>query len=445
MAERLFTADPNPLAGAAKPFALVEHADGVPADELGEILGALVETELAAVTAANQAALATALRLTGQRIDPALHDGLRVGAYRPDGTLLAQWAIPDITAWTGLDASAPGDTLVRDATARRVLTTDGTHALLIGRSGGNRVTVQADGFAPTETVVMKSFGRGWSSGLLDRRLGPLRGGHPRDIVYKQRSAGMPDAPAGYTVDTGTGDSTPGSDGWVLVTEPDPPGTDPMWNAAAHNPIDAATGLYHAVVPSWIIYPVGTTYRQEFTADSEEPKTWTAAPPAGESDYLETRVRDAQGHWRYYVVRDRSGWSTWTNWRFSQNPGTAWLNAGADWSAAQDVELVFRQELADGTQGNERIVRIPADHVRSVGTTSDGTAHRYQINFSLTDWYSGYSIGAHADTADVGATGPRLNWIKAWIYGAAEGARAGTRIRLEAGYLTHRTYLRMRSR
>ena len=206
-----------------------------------------------------------------------------------------------------------------------------------GVPGGNRPFIEAPtpGFTTALTnFTAKSFGRGWSGGALGRRLGPLRGGHPKDIVLKRRSATEPAVPTGYTIDPSSGDVTPGTDGFVLVTEPDPAGNDPLWNATVHNPVDEATGLYHTTIPdaNWIIYPTGTLYRQEFTSDFNEPKTWTAVAPIN-TDYLETRIRNQDGSWSNYVVRNDSvGARTWTTFFGGNVSASPWdFGANFDWS------------------------------------------------------------------------------------------------------------------
>lgn len=437
-----------------KSYAARGATKDIPLDDMAQFLGALVETELASATVANQAALGRAVRPTGHRVDGSLHDGIRVALYEAGGAQIDEWIIPDVEPWLALRVSSPGDTLVRDTTALRVLRESGGGALLIGRSSGNRVTIQADGFTTGENdFVAKAFGRGWTDGLLSRRLGPLRGGHPKDIVFKIRSASEPSAPVGYVIDPSTGDATPGSDGYVLVTAADPAGSDPLWNAAVHNPVDAATGLYRTSIPAsdWIVYPVGSTYRQEFTADDEEPQTWTAAAPA-DTAYLETRVRKPDGTWAYYIVRDDrvEPWEVLFNVELTAAVSTIILPEAFDFTQRTFLEWVGRQRnpgaaTEEGQRGSRRAVFFASDHIWSVATAvPDDTAHWRDIWLVMAEVWNNVNQGLVQPNAAASAD---QQIVRVQPYGGTVDAR-GTAIqgfRVTLAYTDENFQLTLRAR
>lgn len=441
----------SPTTVPSKDWAARASSKDIPLEEMAEILGAVVQSELASVSVANQAALATAVRLTGNRVDGALHDSIRVALFNgTSGTLIGEWIIPDVEPWLELLASSPGDTLVEGTTALRVVQADGGNALLIGRSGGNRVTIQADGFATAETdFLAKSYGRGWSDGLLGRRLGPLREGHPKDIVFKRRSAAKPPAPVGYVIDSSTGEATPGNDGWVLITAPDPDGTDPLWNAAVHNPVDAATGLYHTTVDDWIIYAVGSTYRQEFTDDRDDPKTWVATPPA-DTQYLETRIRKDDGTWAYYLVRDDEykRWDVIFNQTLTGSPTTIMLPEEVDFGQYAFVEFAGRQFIpgsAHPTEPNRRNHFFQADHIYSTAETApdSGVAHFRTIHLILAETWAAVTQG-YTPPSEV-TPGATIQVLHIWPFGSGDAQKRIRGFRIEHDYTANNFNLILKAR
>ena len=83
------------------------------------------------------------------------------------------------------------------------------------------------------------------------------------LFLKRRSATTPADPVGVTFDS-SGVATPGTDGWILDTSPDPAGSDPLWVAVAHNPYDPETETYNP--ESWSVVLAGSSFRQQWAED-----------------------------------------------------------------------------------------------------------------------------------------------------------------------------------
>ena len=132
------------------------------------LLGISKETLLSRRVAANIATLENnAWRLTGQPADPAVYDRVRVNIGTRDTFSLS---IIDLLAITH---ASQHDVLVEGTTGRLVTTNGGT--LLVGRTSGNRLMIQAVTYTTTETdFEVTVTGQSSSSGLLDRRLGVIQ-------------------------------------------------------------------------------------------------------------------------------------------------------------------------------------------------------------------------------------------------------------------------------
>ena len=232
----------------------------IPLDNLRLLLGRERETQLVNNTIANEAALDSARRLSGAQVDVSVHDSLRISAVQSDGVQIAEWIV-DVDAWRVLNNRSNGDDISGSGDSVLVLSDVGT--IRIGRTAGGRVLVQRGSFTTAQTnFFLNVHARLYDGGLLERRIANLRVNPVRDAVLKQRSATTPAAPTGFTFDA-TGQITPGSDGWILATQPDPAATSRSVNVRLGWAGALAQGALNVASPA------------QFYADPNEPN-----PPTG---------------------------------------------------------------------------------------------------------------------------------------------------------------------
>ena len=396
----------------------------VPLNQLSPLLGDRTETLLSSQRLANQAAWTDGFRLTGQKVDVAVHDSIRIAVVESGGDIAEEWSIT-VDEWKALPERSVGDDLA--VSGRSEILRSDTGTIRIGRSGGNRVLLQLGTYTTAlANFNLNGYARSYDGGLLERRVSPARSHPVRDTVLKIRSATTPAAPVGVTFDS-NGYATPGSDGWVLSTDPDPAGSDPLWLAAAHNPYDADTETYSP--EGWIVTQGGSSFRQQWAEDDSGP--WQDTPPTGAR--LVTRVR-VNGAWQTYVVRDDTdaGWVWFCVATLAANgsPHTIELDH-TDWSDFKWIEFIMRQN--DGTNnGNRRSVVVPADHVTGMGATVDLTS-RYTLNMLLSETGQGWTQGGTDNLTSLGVANLHAQVLQVRAYGAAHGRSQGTHLRVDLGF------------
>ena len=399
----------------------------IPLDNLRLLLGRERETQLVNNTIANEAALDSARRLSGAQVDVSVHDSLRISAVQSDGVQIAEWFV-DVDAWRVLNNRSNGDDISGSGDSVLVLSDVGT--IRVGRTAGGRVLVQRGSFTTAQTnFFLNVHARLYDGGLLERRIANLRVNPVRDAVLKQRSATTPAAPTGFTFDA-TGQITPGSDGWILATQPDPAGTDPLWIATAHNPYDTETETYNP--EAWSVVLGGSSFRQQWATDESGP--WQDTVPA-DAVRLVTRVR-INGMWNIYVVRDDTpeGWRWFQTFSLGANgsPYVFPLQPNSDWRGFRFIEFIIRQYVGT-TVGNRRSVLVPADHVQSIGLTAQNLNSPYTLNMLLSEFGGGFTYGAVDSFTNNVVPSALQNTLRLRLYGGARAAHTATHAHLTVGY------------
>ena len=399
----------------------------IPLDNLRLLLGLERETQLVNNTIANQAALNMARRLSGNQVDVSVHDSLRISAVESGGTSIADWIV-DVDEWRNLPANANDADISASGQSLVVLSPVGT--IRVGRTSGSRVLVQRGSFTTAQTnFFLNVYARLYDGGLLERRIGNLRVNPVRDAVLKQRSASTPAAPTGFTFDS-TGQITPGSDGWILATEPDPAGTDPLWIATAHNPYDRETETYNP--EAWSVVLGGSSFRQQWATDESGP--WQDTPPA-DATRLVTRVR-INGAWNVYTVRDDTAesWQWFQTFSLGANgsPYIFPLQPNSNWNGFKFIEFIIRQYTGT-VVGNRRSVLIPADHVQSIGLTNANLDSPYTLNILLSEFGGGFTYGNADNFASNVVPSILQNTLRLRLYGGPRASRSATHAHLTLGY------------
>ena len=403
----------------------------VPLSHLPALLGDRNETLLASTRLADEAAWTDGFRLAGTAVNVSTHDEIRIAVVATDGDLVEQWVL-DVDDWRILPEQGPGDDLSVAGRSKRVISETGT--IRIGRSGGNRVLVQRGTFTTALTNFnLNVYARSYDGGLLERRVSSTRSNAPRDVVFKIRSAtGTPAAPTGVTF-AADGTATPGSDGYVLVTDPDPPGTDPLYIASAHNPYNYVTETYQP--EAWVITLGGSAYRQEWADDELGP--WLPSPATLTNALrLITRVR-VNGVWETFVVRDDTpqAWVWFVVARLAANssPHILTLNP-SNWEDFKFIEFIMRQRNG-ATSGNRRSVIVPADHVTSMGDAVDLTS-RYILNLLLGETVQSWTQGATDRFATLVTPNLDTQSLRVFVYGDEAARSHGTNLRVDVGFNDH---------
>ena len=399
----------------------------IPLDNLRLLLGRERETQLVNNTIANEAALDSARRLSGAQVDVSVHDSLRISAVQSDGVQIAEWFV-DVDAWRALNSNSAGDDISGSGDSVLVLSDVGT--IRVGRTGGGRVLVQRGSFTTAQTnFFMNVHARLYDGGLLERRIANLRVNPVRDAVLKTRSATTPAAPTGFTFDA-TGQITPGSDGWILATQPDPAGTDPLWIATAHNPYDTETETYNP--EAWSVVLGGSSFRQQWATDESGP--WQDNP-IDDATRLVTRVR-INGAWQVYVVRDDTAesWQWFQTFSLGANgsPYVFPLQPNSNWNGFKFIEFIIRQYTGT-VMGNRRSVLVPADHVQSIGLTNANLNSPYTLNLSLTELGGTFTYGAADPFTNNVVPSVFQNTLRLRLYGGARASRSATHAHLTVGY------------
>ena len=410
-----------------KSYTSLLSAGGVPLAELRELLGTQSETLLANSSVADQAAWGNGRRISGNQVEVSQHDTIRISVTSSSNVVLGEWTL-DVDDWRALPARAPGDDLSADGAGILVLGTSGN--IRVGRTSGSRLLVQRGSFTTTETnFFINVHARLYDGGLLERRIANLRVNPVRDAVLKRRAATTPAAPTGFTFDA-TGQITPGSDGWILATEPDPAGSDPLWIATAHNPYDTETETYNP--EAWSVVLGGSSFRQQWATDESGP--WQDSPPA-DATRLVTRVR-INGMWNVYVVRDDTAesWQWFQTFSLGANgsPYNFPLQPNSNWNGFKFIEFIMRQYTGT-TVGNRRSVLIPADHVQSIGLTNANLDSPYTLNILLSEFGGGFTYGSADNFASNVVPSALQNTLRLRLYGGPRASRSATHAHLTVGY------------
>lgn len=410
-----------------KAYAQLLNADGIPLSDLQQLLGSQTETLLSSRRVANEAAWGNGFRFTGTQVDVSIHDSIRIALVSGAGALVEDWTV-SVEDWAAIGVAAAGDDISSSA-ASLILRSD-TGTIRIGRTSANRVLCQRGTYTTTETDFnLNAYARSYDGGLLERRISPSRANPIRDIVLKTRSATQPSAPTNVTFDA-NGVATPsGADGWVLITDPDPAGTDPLWLAAAHNPYDSLTEMYQP--EAWVVTLGGSSFRQQWAEEDEGP--WTDTPPADATRLL-TRVR-VNGMWQTYVVRDDSpeGW-TWlvaTTLPANSSPHMVPLDV-QDWTGFKWVEIIMRQ-FNGSLQGNRRSLLVPADHLIGTGDAVNLDS-RYTLNLLMGEANSAWTQGSIDRVTQI-AAGVYTQTFRVRAYGLGSARQRASHLHVIPGYNT----------
>lgn len=412
----------------------------VPLSHLNPLLGGQTETLLSSQRLANQAAWTQGYRLTGNPVDVSVHDSIRVAVVSSGGVIAEEWTA-SVDEWRALPALGIGDDLAQSG--RSIILRSDTGTIRLGRSSGNRLLVQLGTYVTSLTNFnLNGYALSFDGGLLERRIGPSRSHPLRDTILKIRSATEPAAPVGVTFSS-DGVATPGSDGYVLVTEPDPPGTDPLWLAAAHNPYDPDTETYNP--EAWIITPGGTSFRQQWATDEDGP--WLdSSSTLATAVRLVTRIR-INGVWETYVVRD-SSYVPWTLFVVaniaanSAQPGDFALRGGGDWRNFRLMEVIMHQRNGS-YRGNRLSMLVPSDYILSAGPDTSNLDAELTYNFMMSEYAYGWSLGSRDPYDGVIVPSQGVQTFRLQFYGQAARQNRASRVRVTTGYTGDSCQLYMR--
>lgn len=411
----------------------------VPLNQLSPLLGQQTETLLSSQRLANQAAWTQGFRLTGQPVNVSEHDDIRIAVVSSDGDVAEEWMV-DVNDWKQLSGRSVGDDLAQ--TGRSIILRSDTGTIRIGRSTGNRILLQLGTYTTSLTNFnLNGYARSYDGGLLERRIAPVRSHPVRDTVLKIRSAAEPPDPAGVTFDA-DGVATPGGDGYVRVTDPDPVGTDPIWLAAAHNPYDPVTETY--MPEAWVKTLGGTSYRQQWAADETGP--WLDGPDTlANAQRLVSRVR-VNGVWQTYVVRDSSyvPWTLFVAATMPANAGQPFTTAlrNRDWRNFRMMELILHQG-SGSARGNRLSLMVPADYLFSSGADVAGINDDLTMNLLMSEYANAWSLGDRDPYANVIVPSIGVQTFRMNFYGFAERESRATHLRMTVGYTQDRIQFYMR--
>lgn len=387
---RLFEADPNPLAGTAKPYAFAEHTGGVPAEEQSLLLGATpTRRTLGQITSsfAN-------LQIAGDRAVKTLTDTIRV-SWVADDTLhelrCVAGAVRDLER-TDTDAET---TLAHYVLARSA---DGAEACRIGINEADRALVQdagGDYAALPSAVEVTVHDERWREGMLGQRVQDLR------AVETQHSVALHRAAASVAA-AGTIPETVGYDGEDVTgalgawSRYDDPITIPD---GEHEVIATGTALYNFDQSRWRaptdwVYQLGDDGFSTMYAAAEA-GPWHVPPATATDEWV--RYRQGDGTWAAHRLRGaETVYVQCLDRTFGDaDDGTAILALPTfggrtfNLTAAQILLLVW--EWTEGTRDGARTwLQIPTPLIRAVapsaGTPAWQAGVTARVNFR-TDFAS----------------------------------------------------------
>ena len=431
-----------------KPFAVRADNDGVPLDQMGDLIGTerIIHIGNSGVPSA-----AASTRITGGGVSRNEHDLLILTARHLDGSdnsvVDKTWHINVDDYWTTV-RSDEGDALTdASQTALVIDSTDGNDSMLIGRSNGGRMLVQLGGWSnPGNTATfMRLEALIHDAGLLARRLDSVTSSVSRVVTLQRRSATRPAAPTDTEVTyDGVALFIDENSEWVGL-ELTPTGPDPLWYTTTAFR-SYSQGWEH---DDWAVYASSTTFTPEYSTDNGN--SWSSDIP-DETPFL-YRFRDADGilHGPYSEGTTQGGWTEIFNRNVSgDNPVAFALDPPLDWQYADLVAFQWENTVLDGSgspqQGNTRSVIVPSNVVFTTALMTTGE-QLHQILMRMSDHDgSGYSTGR-------GLVSPSLtDWLSGAtqqdqrlrldFQGASMGLQRAVRLVVRRGYTTYSGSLRI---
>lgn len=299
-----------PLNPAVQPFAARGDTDGVPLDNLSDVVGARTTFRIGENAFGDISELAVAVRADGFEVQRHQYDGVIMEVWdestaTPD--LLERWVIR-IEQWAMLTRSRSGATLVSGSTGVPVTGELTSGTALIGRSTGNKAMLQTVGWTHAGTdLVLRASVFTFQDGVLARRLEPFEDHATRQVIVTTTAATMPDVPsASEVMFNGQVPVFSEDTSWKPLATDLSASSDPVWLASAEFQYRFQTGLWVPLATSWHVYPGGTTFRVQYASAANGP--WVATAP--DTDTLWVRYRLDDGTWSAHQVRGPESTRLW---------------------------------------------------------------------------------------------------------------------------------------
>ena len=350
--------DVNPTGITVKDYAHRENQDGIPLDELRDLLGVKQQTFLAETTdretewryRANGGYTASLYEHSPTSQIIHVSDFLRVTCtrnYLVGGVPTTDtWVFrTNSDNWFSLTAAAAGDTLVSEMTGI-LLRSEGPDndyvpaTIYIGRTDDNEILIQTDTLIlpinhPEARMTVRFEFETYAGGLLGRRIAELRAFNPQHrLVFKRNSnAPLTDADVPATTDItydGQTITIAASSDWVLGSDADPSGSGTLYYAATTASFDQVFGTW-TVNADWLISstaPADTS--AAFAIQFSESESSARHLPRAEGDNW-VWMRKPDGSWSGFpfdqqiVIPDRN-WRTLATWTVTSGdqPYTGYL-------------------------------------------------------------------------------------------------------------------------
>ena len=379
-----------PIAVPAKPYTALLDTRGVPLDNLRALIGAPLEIQRGSNGASNpQALFATAQLLRPGAISASDHDILVVRVE--GGADSFEWRL-DAQDWLDIPGAAnPGDILSTagaSITGREVAENGGGNTIILGRNTAGQALLQLGTYAPASVpantaVIFRLAVVTHNSGVLKRRIDPLRNHVTRQVVLHRHAAVRPDPPAVGEVEfDGINTILARNSEWQDINI-NIAGTDPLWIASREY-------QYVAVVDRWVsrmawsIHPADSTFRIQYSSTGAEP--WLAADPGTPELWVRYRLDD--GTWATHQTRVAGLTRQWRLIEVLYLPaGQVALSQNIPQMDLDQFELIsFQyQEDADadrlGDQGNVIPHLLAAPDILSASST-DGAIQANSLVYSF---------------------------------------------------------------
>ena len=398
-----------PVHPAVQPFAVNVDTDGVPLDNLPEVVGDRTTFRIGENAFGSISELAVAVRADGFEVQRHQYDGVIMEVWDESTSspvVLERWSIK-IEQWAMLTRSRQGQTLVSGSTGVLV---DGEIAggtALIGRSTGNKAMLQTVSWTNAGTdLVLRASVFTYQDGVLARRLEPFEDHATRQVIVTTTAATMPDVPAVSEV-MFNGQVPVFSEGtiWKSLATDLSASTDPVWLASAEFQYRFQTGIWAPLVNSWHVYPGGTTFRVQYASAANGP--WVATAP--DTDTLWVRYRLDDGTWSVHQVRGPEAARHWRNildvTLNNAQTTSEFSFTQIDTDEYQDIAIVYQGDHnaeTAGLQGQRIPVVIPSFMVLS----GDPTVTDQQATSILAHF-----VEVNGSSFTVGGAIPNLNgWM-----------------------------------
>ena len=233
---------------------IFEHERLIPLETQGALLGDTSIYLLGSGTASSISDLGSAFRPTDIPIDVDSVDEL---------TLRLTDAVGDFTVpmfnWTSLDGADPGDTLseAQGTGIRAYAAGSSSEWVLVGRTEGNQVLVQAGTYTHSSSVNVAVHTKQLLGGLLDFRLRASVG--RRRVCMVARSPTRPETPGSAPHDNGRTlrQVTVSGVTWYQAGRAVPGGTAQLWLAFGESVYDSVRGQW-AVQSTWLLVNTSNT-------------------------------------------------------------------------------------------------------------------------------------------------------------------------------------------